>query len=362
MRLNPAESAVASQIRGIKTYNPASLRTAGTALATLSRPSMIRVGLQTCEDNLKEYGFSSHDRFGLLFTSSRSLYELNPTTSAWTLDQISRDPQTDQADFSRALSKLRESKTAGYLTLNLARIHSYWNTVLERDNLPSELSTLNGDLDLNITPEGPNSIMWAALAHKGTISPNFAHEISCFVELLRTNTFKFGEGFSSIGSLCGIIRTFGEIMLDKASDVMRSDASEADQNMAEYATPAIEHMMSIARAYRNYTPTEVLVYGSEDREVRQNIEEAIRCLLQEDDPAAAFGKMMERADNRLDCPGGTQSASRWHPLFKELQTIEKNAADKIGQEGEPKALKLSDFGGYRTVAGYFAYNGNSDPK
>ncbi len=359
MRLNAAESAVATQIRGIRAYNPAQLKTAAASLAALSRPSMVRVGLETCKDDLKEYRFSSHDRLAHLFCSSKDLYDRNPATSAWTLDQISRAPQTDQGDFTRALSVIDNSSHCSGLTLNLARIHSCWNIVLNQDNLPAELEKLHGTLDLNITPEGPNHLMWAALAQRGPISPNFAHEISCFTALIRSNTFKFGEGLSSIGMICNMIRTYGGIMSHKASLVKGSDASEADQNMAQFSLPVIDHMLGIVNAYREYTPTEVLVYSSSDANPKPNIDEAIRCLFQEDDTAAAFGNMMERADKRLNCPGGTQSASKWHPLFKELQTIEKNEAGKGEQEGGIKALNLFEFGGYRTVAGYLAYNGEN---
>lgn len=354
MRLNAAESAVVSQIRGITTHNSAQLRAAAASLATLSRPSIVRVGLETCKDDLKGYKFSSHDRLAYLFSSSKDLYDRNPATSAWALDQISRAPQTDQGDFTRALSVLNGSTNCGTLTLNLARIHSCWDTVLNRDNLPAELERLYGSLDLNITPEGPNHLMWAALAHRGSVSPNFAHEISCFTDFIRSNAFKFGQGLSSIGVMCNMIRTYGGIISDKASKVKGSDASEADQNMAEFSLPIIDHMMDIVGAYREYTPTEVLVYSSDDATPKTNIDEAIRCLFQEDDPSAAFGKMMDRADKRLDCPGGTQAAGRWHSLFRELQAMGTNGTNE--QDSEAKALKLSEFAKYRTVAGYLAYN------
>jgi len=354
MRLNAAELTVVSQIRGITAYNSAQLRTAAASLATLSRPSMVRVGLETCKDDLKEFRFSSQDRLAHLFCSSKDLFDRNPATSAWTLDQISRAPQTDQGDFARALSVINSSSNCGSLALNLARIHSCWNTVLNRDNLPAELETLQGTLDLSITPEGPNHLMWAALAHRGNVSPNFAHEISCFTDFIRSNTFKFGQGVSSIGVICNMIRTYGGIISDKASKVKGSDASEADQNMAEFSLPIIDHMMDIVGAYRKYTPTEVLVYSSDDATPKMNIDEAIRCLFQEDDPAASFGSMMERADKRLDCAGGTQAAGRWHSLFRELQAMETNGTNE--QDSEAKTLKLSEFAKYRTVAGYLAYN------
>jgi hypothetical protein len=152
-------------------------------------------------------------------------------------------------------------------------------------------------------------------------------------------------------------KTYGGIMIGRALNVLRSDASEADQNMAEYAKPIIEHMIDIASAYRKYTPTEVLVYGSDNG---KNIEEAIRCLFQEDDPAASFGSMMERADKRLDCAGGTQAAGRWHSLFRELQAMETNETNE--QDSEAKTLKLSEFAKYRTVAGYLAYNAGNGQK
>lgn len=284
----------------------------------LSRPSLVRVGLAACRENTQSPSFSSYERFATLISTSRQLTEQSPSTTAWAWDQIGRNVKTNQVEFGKAISVFQSLRNDALL-LNMARTHALWQSILQRDNLGTEINTLLQDVPQDVHGNTGNWVFWAAQSIGGTKAPgNLAHDVHNFSVFLNGRLMQFENGYDTIGSLCGLVEKLGSAVDKNASRVISSEAPDEEKMYAERVQKSVSHAMDIAEAYRNFLPTEVLVYSSNDSNAEQNNPEAVTCLLKEDERAKAFAGMMERANTRMNCLNGTATVMRWHGFFEDL--------------------------------------------
>lgn len=333
-QLNAAEQNIASGLRRYPSLQAiqkhrGEFHSLARDLGVLTRPAIVRVGLESCKDDMKP-GFSPYERFATLISASKQLSEQTPSMTAWAWDQIGRTKGTDQVDFSRAVSVF-QSQNKEAIVLNLARTHSMWNTVLERDNLGLELSSLLAGVPKDAHAQMANWFFWAAHAMDGHPTDPLSHEAHHFSVYLRDRITRFNNGYETIGGLCNFVDKLGRTVTRNAQRVMDSEATPEERSYASSVEKSVSHAMDIAQTYRKLLPTEILVYASGPEDAA-NIKEAVTCLFREDDPAEAFGKAMRRAHTRAMCPNGSQIVPRWHAFFDEL-TAQK----------EEHGLALSDF-------------------
>lgn len=320
-----------------------SFRSLAHEFSTLSRPAIVRVGIESLKHDTKTSSFSPSERLASLISYSPKLSIEAPSTTAWAWDQIGRDPKTDQRDFTRALSIFQTERKTWILD-NLSRIHDLWRTVVRNDNLSREIESLLAGVPEGTNGSASNHIFWAGHAiTQGSYGP-LGLEVFNLAKFLGDCTRRFDNGYGTIGELCSMTETLGRKVETNANEVLRNESDTTKRIYALGVKDSVSHAADIAEAYLKMLPTEVLVYSSDGTNAEHNIPEAVSGLFREEDPEECMNKMMNRAFNRRTCPNGPETVGKWGRFFEEF--MRRSAL------GETNGLTLKQFDSSPVVADY----------
>lgn len=341
VKMVAAEQSIVTGLRNFNSMPRAQIRALATDLGKLSRPAIVRIGTGLHEEGIQ----APYDRLASLISASKVLSEQTSLDTSLGLDQIGRNRQTDQIEFSKATAVF-QSERRDALLLNMARTHASWNTILKRDNLGTEIQNLLSGVPADVHGQTANWVMWAGHALAGLSSDPLTHEVHNFAVFLQGRLLRFENGYDTIGTICQLVEGLSNKIDKNATGILQSDASQAEMAYAERVKASISHVQDIAKAYRSFLPSEILTYSAEQSNVKQNAHEAVSFLFGEDDPAKSFLDMMKRANIRKACPNGSEAAMRWHAFF-----------DKLMQQKESTGFDLGQFREEPVVGSYLALKG-----
>ncbi|GEM_PF-5988410 len=335
--LTAPQQAIASRItafnspRMIRGQDP-SFRSLAKDLGNMSRPDIVKIGVESIRTPGTDLDIEPSERLARLVCESDTLSKLKPGFTAWTWDQIGRNPEVSPIAFGKAISVFQERK-ADQILLNIDRVHRSWISMLESDNLMNEITALHDGVPKEVHGNAGNWLVWAALAKEGVQEP-LTHQVHSFSRYLigqlksaSTGLALFGNNYSNIPGIASQIKTLGRAVEKETRQILMSEASAEEKAYAKDVQASVHHAMDIAKAYMSYLPSEILVYSSRESDIQQNMPEAVDRLLEEEDPAASFLQILERAEKRRKCPSGEATVAKWHAFFSELTGRDDNAPD-----------------------------------
>lgn len=351
--LTAPQQAIASRItafnspRMIRGQDP-SFRSLAKDLGNMSRPDIVKIGVESIRTPGTDLDIEPSERLARLLCESDTLSKLKPGFTAWTWDQIGRNPEVSPIAFGKAISVFQERK-ADQILLNIDRVHRSWISMLESDNLMNEIMSLHDGVPKEVHGNAGNWLVWAALAKEGVQEP-LTHQVHSFSRYLigqlksaSTGLALFGNNYSNIPGIASQIKTLGRAVEKETRQILMSEASAEEKAYAKDVQASVHHAMDIAKAYMSYLPSEILVYSSRESDIQQNMPEAVDRLLEEEDPAASFLQILERAEKRRKCPSGEATVAKWHAFFSELTGRADDAADWLkGSENDPLVASYLD--------------------